>query len=96
MNLNTAQQTLADIEELYRTTIELYASYFEMLEVAIQNTPETEVDKLNKLHALAKEGEESMQSDIAIFDKALATDTESLAGIQDELKIQSIYNKLKQ
>lgn len=96
MNLSTAQQTLADIEELYRTTIELYASYFEMLEVAIQNTPETEVDKLNKLHALAKEGEESMQSDIAIFDKALATDTESLAGIQDELKIQSIYNKLKQ
>ncbi len=95
MDLTAAKQTLADVEELYKATMELYQNYFEMLKVAIQNTPETEVDKLNKLNALAKEGEESLQSDMAVFDKALATDTESLTGIQDELKIQSIYNKLK-
>lgn len=95
MNLNPAQQILWDMEVLYKTTMELYENYFTMLEVAIEKTPNSEVDRLNELHALAKEGEEALQADIAVFEKAIAMDTESLAGIQDKLKIESIYKKLQ-
>ena len=95
MNLNPAQQILWDMEVLYKTTMELYEEYFKMLEVMIQKTPNSEVDKLNELYALAKEGEESLEADLATFDKAISTDAETLNSMQDELKIQSIYKKLK-
>ena len=95
MNLNPVQQTLQDVETLFKTTMELYESYFRLLEAAIQKTPESEADRINELYALAKEAEEALQADMAVFDKAVSTDLESLASIQDELKIKSIYDKLK-
>lgn len=95
MNLNPAQQTLQDVELLYKTTMELYESYFKLLEAAIQNTPDSEVGRLNELNVLAKEAEEALHADMAVFDKAISADAESFASVQDELKIQSIYNKLK-
>ena len=95
MNLNPAQQTLWDMEVLYKTTMELYESYFKLLEAAIQKTPESEEGRLIELNALAKEAAEALQADMAVFDKAVSTDAESLANMQDKLKIESIYKKLQ-
>ncbi len=95
MTLNPAQQILWDIEVLYKTTIELYEAYFTMLEVAIAKTPLSEVERLSELNALAKEGEEAFQADMAVFEKAVTTDTESFANMQDKLKIEDIYKKLQ-
>ncbi|MFH0838002.1 MAG: hypothetical protein V1880_01910 [Patescibacteria group bacterium] len=96
MNLNSVQQTLVDMDVLYRTTIELYEEYFRLLEAAILKTPESEVDKLRELAALAEEAGKALQADIAVFDQAVSTDAESLRNTQDQLQIQSIYDKLNQ
>lgn len=95
MDPNPITETVTAMQVIYKATIELYESYFDMLEVAIQKTPTSEVDKLNELHDLAKEGEEALQDDLAVFDKVISMDAESLEGMQDELKIQSIYKKLQ-
>jgi len=95
MNLNPAQQVLWDMEVLYKTTMELYENFFKMLEVAIKNTPESEVEKLKEFNALAEEAKQGLESDLAVFDKTLAMDTESIAGMDDKLKIEDIYKKLQ-
>ncbi len=83
------------MEVLYKTTMELYEEYFKMLEVAIEKTPTTDVARLTELNDLVQEGQEALQHDMAIFDKAVATDIESLANMQDKLKIEDIYKKLQ-
>ncbi|MBU0706035.1 hypothetical protein KJ657_04215 [Patescibacteria group bacterium] len=93
--MNPVQQTLWDMEVLYKTTMELYESYFTMLEAAIENTPDTDIDRINELNSLVQEANEALQADMAVFDKVVSTDVEALMSIQDELKIQSIYDKLK-
>jgi len=95
MNLNPAQQILWDMEVLYKTTIELYESYFKMLEAAIEKTPDSEVAKLNELYELAREGQEALEADMAFFDKAVSMDAESLANVQEKLQIESLYKKLQ-
>lgn len=95
MNLNPVQQTAKDIETLYQATIDLYDNYFRALAALIEKTPESEIDKLVELNELAREAEEAMQADLAVFDKAVSTDAESVAGMKDDLQIQSIYDKLK-
>jgi len=96
MNNTSIQQTLADVEALYKATMELYQSFFQMLEAAINRTPDTDIEKLSQLNALAKEAQEALQADIALFDNALASDHEALNKLNEELKIQSIYEQLKQ
>ena len=83
------------MEVLYKTTMEMYESYFTMLEIAMQKTPTTDVEGINELNALIEEGNEALQADMAVFDKAISMDAEGLAGLQDELRIAEIYNKLK-
>ena len=83
------------METLYEATVELYESYFKALAALIEQTPNTELDKLNQLNLLAEEAEEALQFDLGIFDKAISMDAESAAGMKDELKIQSIYDNLK-
>ncbi|MBN2306513.1 hypothetical protein JXD20_00850 [Candidatus Peregrinibacteria bacterium] len=95
MNLAPAVQTLAEMERLYKSTMELYESYFEMLKVAAQNTPDSEVNKMALLNQLVEEATEALQTDLNSFEKAIATDAESLAGLKDQLKIQDIYKKLQ-
>jgi hypothetical protein len=95
MNLNPAQQILWDMEVLYRTTMELYESYFKMLEAAIEKTPTSEVARLSELYELAREGEEALEADMAFFDKAVSMDAESLTKIQEKLQIESLYKKIQ-
>lgn len=83
------------MEVLYKTTMELYESYFTMLEAALQTTPDTDVDRINELNELAQEANEALESDMAVFDKAISMDAEALASMQDELKIADIYKKLQ-
>jgi len=83
------------MEVLYKTTMELYENYFKMLEVAIEKTPESEPTRLQELTDLTKEASEAMQADIALFDKAMNSDMETLASMKDDLKIQDIYKKLE-
>lgn len=96
MNTSSIQQTLANVEALYKATMELYESFFMMLEAAINRISDSEVDKLVQLNALAKEAEEYLQADIAVFDKAISGDHEALNKLNEALKINSIYEKLKQ
>jgi len=95
MDSNQIAEIALGMEVVYKATMELYEGYFTALKAAIDNTPNEEVDKLNELNALALEAEEALEHDLGIFEKALAMDAEELAGVQDELKIQSIYNKLQ-
>jgi len=95
MNLNPTQQVLWDMEVLYKTTMELYKNFFKMLEAVIEKTPESEIEKLKELNALAEEAKEGLEADLALFDKTLSMDTEALANMQDKLKIEDIYNKLQ-
>lgn len=95
MDSNQIQQTAWELAVIYKATVELYQSYFQTLEVAIQKTPDSEVARLTELNELVQEAKEAMEHDLAIFDKAVSMDMEALAGMQDELKIQAIYNKLK-
>ena len=93
--MNPAQQILVDMEELYKATMQLYENYFRMLEAAIEQTPETEEEKLVQLNALAEEANTALEADMATFDKALAMDAESLTSMQEQLKIEDIYKKLQ-
>ncbi len=95
MTLNPTQQILWDMEVLYKTTMELYEEYFKMLEVAIEKTPLSEVERLNELNALAQEAEEALRADMAVFNKAISTDLESIAGMGEKLQIEDIYKKLQ-
>jgi len=95
MNLNPTQQILWDVEKLYKATMELYENYFRMLEAMIEKTPTTEVEWLKELYVLVEDGQQAMEEDMALFDKAIATDTESLNKLQENLQIEDIYKKLK-
>ena len=95
MNSKLIEETASGLEMIFKATMELYENYFKALEAAIQITPNSEVGKLTELNALAKEGQEALEADLAIFDKAVSTDAEGLVEVQDKLKMQSIYNKLK-
>lgn len=83
------------MDVLYKATMELYDNYFKMLEVALQNIPNSEMEKIARLNELVKEAEEALEADLAVFDKAIAEDSETLMGMKDELKIQNIYKKLQ-
>ena len=93
--MNPAQQVLWEMEVLYKTTMELYENFFNMLKKAIENTPETETAKLTELNALAEEAKQGLEQDLALFEKTLSMDTEAIANMQDKLKIEDIYHKLK-
>ena len=95
MDSKLIQETALGIEMLFKATIELYEKYFKALETAIEITPTSEVGKLTELNALVKEGQAALEADLAIFDKVVSTDAEGLTKLEDELKIQSIYDKLK-
>jgi hypothetical protein len=96
MKSNAIAQTAQDVEKLFKTMIEMYEAYFKTLEAFINATPDTDVTRLQELNALAEEAHEALQADIATFEKAIQADEEGLAGMNDELKIQSLYDKLKQ
>lgn len=95
MNLNPTQQILWDVERLYKATMELYENYFKMLEAMIERTPTTEAERLEELYLLVEDGQQAMEEDMALFDKAIATDTETLTNMQEKLQIEDIYKKLK-
>lgn len=95
MDHQQIQQTMFGMEVLYKATIELYQSYFEALEAAINKTPASDTEKLAELHVLAEEGKQALEDDMALFEKTLSMDAEAINSMQDELKIQSIYKKLQ-
>ncbi|RLB93001.1 MAG: hypothetical protein DRH76_10690 [Deltaproteobacteria bacterium] len=95
MNLNPAQQILWDMEVLYKTTMELYENYFTMLEVAIEKTPTTDVARLTELNDLVQEGQEALQHDMDVFNKAIDSDFETITNMDETLKIEELHNKLK-
>lgn len=95
MNSNLTDETIWGLNVLYKATMELYESYFTALEAALEKTPDSNTERLKELNALVQEANQALQDDLAVFEKAITADSESLMKMQDELKIQSIYNKLK-
>jgi len=95
MNSNLIEETAWGVQVVYKATMELYENYFMALEAALKVAPESDVEKINRLNALIEEANEALQNDLAVFDKIIASDAEGLLNIQDELRIQSIYNKLQ-
>jgi hypothetical protein len=94
MDSNLINQTAYDLNVVYKATMELYENYFQTLDAALKATPDSEIERLQKLNALVQEANDALQHDLAIFDKAISSDAEAIMSMQDELKIQSIYNKL--
>jgi len=94
MNSNTTLNTINGIEVLYKATMELYQTFFETLEATLANTKDDDSKRLIELHTLAKEAKEALDYDLAIFDKAIYLDVESMRNVEDELKIQTLHNKL--
>ena len=95
MNMNSTVQTLDKVEELYKATMAMYESYFEMLRVVVEKTPDSETEKLARIAALVDKANESLQADQDMFEKAISTDAEAITGLKDNLKIQNIYKKLQ-
>ena len=95
MNATTVQQTLQNVNALYETTMELYESYFKALQTAIDRTSLSDLNRLNELYKMAEEASMALELDMGIFDKAMATDAENLTQVQDQLKIQSLYQQLQ-
>ena len=89
-------QTAKDAEELFRTIMNLYWTYLEGLEKYIQNIPETEAELLSNLNQHMQEVQGALEHDIAVFDEAISGDVEDLHKLQDKLKVDTIYQKLKQ
>lgn len=89
-------QTTNNAEELFKTIMNLYWTYLEGLEKYIQNVPEIEAKLLNDLNQHMKEVQSALEHDIAVFDEAIHSDVEDLHKLQDKLKIDTIYQKIKQ
>ena len=89
-------QTTKDAEDLFKTIMSLYWTYLEGLEKYIQNVPETEAKLLSDLNQHMQEVQDALEHDIAVFDEAIHSDVEDLHKLQDKLKVDTIYQKLKQ
>lgn len=95
MDKSQITQTASEAEELYKVVMNLYWSYLNTLEIYVQNTPETETMILSELNKEIQEVQSALNHDIAVFQKAIESDTEGLQGLKDKLKIDSIYENLK-
>jgi len=95
MNNQAIQDAVMGMEVVFKATMELYEEYFKTLEAAIINTPDSELERIIELRDLTQEAEEALEADLALFEKVAAMDAEELLGMQEELKIQTLHNKLK-
>lgn len=95
MDNQAIQDAVMGMEVVFKATMELYEEYFKTLEAAIINTPDSELERIVELRDLTQEAEEALEADLALFEKIAAMDAEELLGMQEELKIQALQNKLK-
>jgi len=95
MNKSQITQTATEAEELYKIVMNLYWTYLNTLETYVQNIPETETGILNELNKEMQEVQSALEHDIGVFEKAIQSDTEGLHQLKDKLKIDSIYENLK-
>lgn len=95
MNSQSIQDTIMGVEVVFKATMELYDSYFKTLETAIINTPDSELARIMELNDLTQEAETALEADLALFERIAGMDEEGLLDMQEELKIQAIYKKLK-
>jgi hypothetical protein len=80
---------------LFNLVTELYQNYFHMLETLIRQTPDSQIDHLQKLYELSREANESLKADLTLFEQAAQQDQESLSKLQEQMQINSIIKKLK-
>ncbi len=85
----------AEAEALLKTVTHLYAEYLSTLEALIEKVPDTEIETLRDLNAHLKEVHESLEHDLRLFDEAVSLDREELNRFQDQLKIKTLYDQLK-
>jgi hypothetical protein len=95
MKITTITKTTKDVEELFKLIMKLYWTYLDALECYIRQIPDTETAVLNDLIEHMEEVQGALEHDISIFQKAINNDTEDLHKIHDQLKIDTIYKKLK-
>lgn len=95
MNQTQITETAKKADELFRLVMNIYWTYLEKLEVHIQELPETETEKINKLYEHVEEVKSALEHDIALFDEAINSDKEDIQEFNDQLKINDIYKKLK-
>ena len=95
MNQSQITQTASEAEELYKIVMNLYWSYLDTLETYIQSIPETETGILNELNKDMQDVQAALEHDISVFEQAIQSDTEDLHQLKDKLKIDTIYENLK-
>ncbi len=95
MNKTQVKQVVQSVENLYKDVMGLYWAYINFLEALAKRTPDEEVDTLMEIHEHIKEIQSAMQHDMGVFEKAMDSDMEEGSKVQEDLKIQDIYKKLK-
>lgn len=95
--METAQvtKTAKNAEELFKLIMNMYWTYLNALETFAERIPETETAVLSELVDHMKEVQAALEHDISIFQKAISSDIEDLHKVSDQLKINTIYQKLK-
>ncbi|MBN2087398.1 hypothetical protein JW758_03555 [Candidatus Peregrinibacteria bacterium] len=95
MDKNSILQTSKELEELFETVMKVYWEQLKTIEVYINKIPNSEEALLDEMNNLLLEVQTSMEHDIGIFSKAINQDAENIHSIQDKLKVNDIYDKLK-
>jgi len=91
-----ADQIINSADQLFKTVMKFYWTYLDELEAFIEKVPENDQKTISILHEQIEDIQEAIVHDIEVFEKAAENDTEDLNKLQDQLKIDSIYAKLKQ
>jgi len=84
-----------DVKKLFEMIMNFYWNYMESLENFMKTVPDTDTVTLNEMVEHMGEVQEALKHDISIFQKAIDSDMEDVQGVKDQLKINTIQDKLK-
>lgn len=89
-----ANQVIKDADQMFQTVMKFYWAYLDELEGFIKQVPDDNQEIIASLHQQVEDIHEAIIHDMGIFEKAVEQDTEDLGKIQDQLKINNIYDQL--
>ena len=94
MNSPSPITIVQDAEALLRLVTETYQTYLDGLETFTKTIPDSETEALSELFSHIQDVQKSMEHDLALFDKAVFADKESLHHLREQLKINALHELL--
>ena len=93
--MNSSPTTIIkDAEALLSLITKTYQTYLDGLETLANTIPDSETEALSDLYSLIREIQTSMEHDLALFDKAVFADKESLHHLREQLKVEALHKLL--